>query len=192
MVPTPSPTWSPTSAAASSPTASSATGDPHLQNMFGQRFDLARPGISVLVRVPRGMPVEDALLVVKADARRLGARCSDIYFQDINVTGTWAHKAQPGGFRFDARGARAENEKPRWLRLGPVELKAGSGHTDKGQHYLNVYVKNLQRVGFLVGGLLGEDDHAEAAAPEERCQKILSMEAYAYGQLQQGSVAIGY
>ncbi|CAK0861843.1 unnamed protein product [Prorocentrum cordatum] len=115
MVPTPSPTWSPTSAAASSPTASSATGDPHLQNMFGQRFDLARPGISVLVRVPRGMPVEDALLVVKADARRLGARCSDIYFQEINVTGTWAHKAQPGGFRFDARGARAENEKPRWL-----------------------------------------------------------------------------
>ncbi|CAK0892183.1 unnamed protein product [Prorocentrum cordatum] len=158
--------------------------------MFGQRFDLARPGISVLVSVPRGMPVEDALLAVKADARRLGAHCSDIYFQEINVTGTWAHKAQPGGFHFDARGDRAE--KPRWLKLGPVQLKVGNGHADKGQRYLNVYVKNLQRAGFPVGGLLGEDDRAEAAAPEERCQKLLSMEAHAYGQLQQDSVAFGY
>ncbi|CAK0846216.1 unnamed protein product [Prorocentrum cordatum] len=160
--------------------------------MFGQRFDLARPGTSVLVSVPRGTPVEDALLVVKADARRFGAHCSDMYFQEINVTGAWANKARPGGFHFDARGAR--DETPKWLKLGPVELKVGNGHTDKGQHYLNVYVKNLQRVGFIVGGLLGEDDHAEAAAPEEGCQKTLSLKARPYGEVAhgQGSVAIGY
>ena len=34
-------------------------------------------------------------------------------------TGTWADKAQPGGFHFDARGAR--HEKPQWVHLGPVD-----------------------------------------------------------------------
>ncbi|CAK0822742.1 unnamed protein product [Prorocentrum cordatum] len=171
---------------------SSATGDPHLQNMFGQRFDLVRPGKAVLVSVPRGTPVEDALLVVEADARRLGTHCSDMYFQEINATGTWANKVRPGGFHFDAHDAR--DETPKWLKLGLVELKVGSGHTDKGQPYLNVYVKNLQRTGYRVGGLLGEDDHTEAAAPEKGCQKMLSLEARLYGQASdlKGSVAIGY
>ncbi|CAK0888738.1 unnamed protein product [Prorocentrum cordatum] len=183
---TPAPTPAPTTS------LSSATGDPHLQNMFGQRFDLVRPGKSVLVSVPRGTPVEDALLVVEADARRLGTRCSDMYFQEINATGTWANKVRPGGFHFDAHDAR--DETPKWLKLGLVELKVGNGHTDKGQPYLNVYVKNLQRTGYRVGGLLGEDDHTEAAAPEEGCQKMLSLEARLYGQASdlKGSVAIGY
>ncbi|CAK0843684.1 unnamed protein product [Prorocentrum cordatum] len=186
--PTPSPTPSPTQATSSS----SAIGDPHLQNMFGQRFDLVRPGTAVLVSVPRGTPVDDALLVVKADARRLGAHCSDMYFQEINATGTWANKARPGGFHFDARDAR--DETPKWLKLGLVELKVGSGHTDKGQPYLNVYIKNLQHTGYRVGGLLGEDDHTEAAAPEEGCQKMLSLDARVYSQAAdlQGSVAVGY
>ncbi|CAK0880006.1 unnamed protein product [Prorocentrum cordatum] len=186
LAPTPSPTPSPSQATS----LSSATGDPHLQNMFGQRFDLVRPGTFVLVSVPRGTPVEDALLVVKADAHRLGSHCSDMYFREINATGKWANKARPGGFHFDARDAR--DETPEWLKLGPVELKVGSGHTDKGQPYLNVYVKNLQRTGYRVGGLLGEDDHTEAAAPEKGCQKMLSLDARLYGQAEnlQGSVAI--
>ncbi|CAK0874016.1 unnamed protein product [Prorocentrum cordatum] len=188
--PTPAPTLAPTPAPTTS--SSSATGNPHLQNMFGQRFDLARPGTSVLVSVPRGTSVEDALLVVKADARRLGAHCSDMYFQEVNATGAWANKVRPGGFHFDALDAR--DETPKWLKLGLVELKIGSGHTDKGQPYLNVYVKNLQRTGYRVGGLLGEDDHTEAAAPEEGCQKMMSLQARVYGQASdlQGSVAIGY
>eukprot|EP00959_Pyramimonas_sp_CCMP1952_P343531 7195630-Pyramimonas_sp.AAC.1 len=80
--PTPSPTPSPTPTPAPTQVQVAAVGDPHLQNMFGQRFDLAKPGKSILVSIPRGKPVEDALLVVQADARRLGARCSDIYFQE--------------------------------------------------------------------------------------------------------------
>jgi len=172
-------------------TPATATGDPHLQNMLGQRFDLMRPGTSVLVRVPRGTPIEDALLVVKADARRLGAQCSDMYFQEINVTGTWADKAQPGGFHFDARGAR--HEKPQWVHLGPVELKVGHGHTDKGILYLNVFVKNLGRAGVPVGGLLGEDDHTEAAAPADGCQKLFSLNSGPHGLAahRQGSIAVG-
>ena len=128
----------------------------------------------------------------KADARQLGAQCSDLYFQEINITGAWANKAQPGGFQFHALGDR--DEKPKWVKLGPLEFKVGHGHTDKGQKYLNVYVKNLGRAGFLVGGLLGEDDHAEAAAPEEKCMKTLALKAGPHGRAadRQGSVAVGY
>lgn len=152
---------------------SSGTGDPHLQNMFGQRFDLQRQGTSVLVSIPRGTLAEDALLFVQADARRVGALCSDMYFQEINVTGTWAEKAQRGGFHYDVRGA--PREKSEWVKLGPTNLKVGHGQTDSGVHYLNIYVKHLSGAGLPVGGLLGEDDYTEAAAPDKECQKTMSL-----------------
>ena len=40
---------------------------------------------------------------------------------------------------------------------------------------MNFYVKHLRDAGAAVGGLLGEDDHTEAATPEERCQKSMSL-----------------
>jgi len=185
-------TFTPALSEAPIPTPSSGIGDPHLQNMLGQQFDLMRAGTSVLVSVPRGTPDEDALLLVKADARQLGAQCSDMYFQEINITGAWANKAQPGGFQFHALGDR--DEKPKWVKLGPLEFKVSHGHTDKVQKYLNVYVKNLGRAGFLVGGLLGSDDHAEAATPEKKCMKTLALKAGPHGRAadRQGSVAVGY
>jgi len=185
----PAPTPAPTPP--TPPALPSGTGDPHLQNIYGERFDLARPGTSVLVSVPRGTPADDALLVVQADARRLGAQCSDLYFQEINATGAWAEKARSGGLRFDLHGAR--NDKPTWVKLGPVELKVGRGHTNEGIQYLNVYFKNLGRAGFPVGGLLGSDDHTEAAAPEKGCLRTISLSKAPHDQAvhRQGSFAIG-
>ena len=40
---------------------------------------------------------------------------------------------------------------------------------------MNFYAKHLKDAGAAVGGLLGEDDHTEAATPEERCQKSMSL-----------------
>ncbi|CAK0880678.1 unnamed protein product [Prorocentrum cordatum] len=55
---TPSPTSSPTPSPTPTPApAASATGDPHLQNIHGERFDLMRPGNAVLIQIPRGEPV---------------------------------------------------------------------------------------------------------------------------------------
>jgi hypothetical protein len=141
--------------------------------MFGQRFDLAKPGKFILVSIPRGKPVEDALLVVQADARLLGARCSELYFKEVNVTGTWADMAQPGGFHFDTRGAH--DKKPKWENVGPVEFKVVNGHTEQGLPYLNFYVKHLGRAGEAVGGLLGEDDHTDEATPSELCKTTVSL-----------------
>jgi len=68
----------------------SAVGDPHLQNIHGERFDLMKAGKHVLINIPRGMSADNALLRVQADARRLGGHCADMYFQELNVTGSWA------------------------------------------------------------------------------------------------------
>lgn len=153
--------------------AASATGDPHLQNVHGERFDLARPGNFELIRIPRGQPVENALLVVQAHARQVGGRCSDMYFVSLNVTGAWADAARAGGFRFDADGAGEET--PKWSKFGPVEIKIVRGHTAEGTRYLNVYVKHLGRAGLPVGGLLGEDDYKGVSTPPAGCFKRMSL-----------------
>jgi len=168
--PTPIPTTVPTPA----PSTATATGDPHLQNVHGERFDLMTPGKVTLVNIPRGKRVEDALLAVEADARRLGGRCADMYFQTLNITGVWADKLQAGGFTFDAQGAQS-HKVPEWTTFGPLEVKVVHGRTEKGVKYLNLFVKHLGHAGFAVGGLLGEDDHTDAARIPGECQTIISL-----------------
>jgi hypothetical protein len=144
-----------------------ATGDPHLQNVHGERFDLMKPGMHVLINIPRGVPAQHALLRVQADARRLGGSCADMYFQEVNVTGSWAEAKQDGGYRYVVSQGAVEN--PQWLAFGKVELKVVHGHTQSGLQYLNFYVRHLRRAGFIVGGLLGEDDHKDATTPPASC-----------------------
>ncbi|CAK0883937.1 unnamed protein product [Prorocentrum cordatum] len=172
---TPGPTLAPTLAPTAAPTVSSAgaTGDPHLQNMFGQRFDLMKPGAHVLINIPRGVRAENALLRVEAEARRMGRGCADMYFQTLNVTGQWAEAGQERGYQYDA--LSGSKESPRWLTIGKVEIKVTHGQTESGIRYLNFYVKHLGQVGFAVGGLLGEDDFTDAASIPDGCKKMTSL-----------------
>ncbi|CAK0911642.1 unnamed protein product [Prorocentrum cordatum] len=149
-----------------------ATGDPHLKNVFGERFDLMMPGRHVLINIPRGEPAEKAQLHVEADASRLGGQCEDLYFQELNITGSMAEEVQTGGYRFQARG---DNETPEWLSFGKIQLKVVHGRTDHGIEYLNFYVKHLKRAGLPVGGLLGEDDHSHVEKPPEDCIQHVTM-----------------
>jgi hypothetical protein len=153
--------------------AATAVGDPHLQNVLGERFDLMQAGHHVLINIPRGMSAENALLRVQADARRLGGHCADMYFQEVNVTGSWAEAKQAGGYHFSV--SQGDVKAPQWLAFGAVALKVVHGHTDSGFLYLNLYVKHLARAGFAVGGLLGEDDHGDASTAPEACVKQLSL-----------------
>jgi hypothetical protein len=166
--PTPSPTPQPPSGGGGS---ASATGDPHLTNVLGQRFDLQREGWHTLVQVPRGAEGEAALLSVEAEARQMGAACADMYFQSLNLTGRWVG---PEGRVFSA-GSVAKKEPRRWLRYGKVELKVVQGHTKSGIEYLNLFVRHLKLAGYPVGGILGMDDHTAAASPGEKCRKRLSL-----------------
>jgi len=181
-IPTGTPTSSPTSSptkSTSNPTPSpteaqaSATGDPHLQNIHGERFDLTKPGKHVLINVPRGESAGEALLRVEAEAHLMGGSCEDMYFQGVNITGAWAEAKQPGGYAFVS--GITDNGIPNWLLFGKVELKVAHGHTHTGIKYLNVYVRNLGRAGFPVGGLLGEDDHSEVATLPEACKRKMQL-----------------
>merc|ERR1719188_1748096 len=149
-----------------------AIGDPHLTNIYGQRFDLMRPGMYVLIHIPREAPVESTLLRVTADARRLGGACADLYFQEMNITGAWVNAQYAGGLHFQAW--KVLDEKPSWVKFGKVQIKVAHGHTRQGILYLNFYVKHLDHAGFAVGGLLGEDDHLEAATPSKACVHQIS------------------
>jgi len=158
-------------AAGAAPDGASATGDPHLQNVLGQRFDLMKPGMRVLVNIPPGR-LTKVLLRVEADVRRLSGHCADMYFQEFNITGAWVDTTKAGGLHFQAQGV---SDGPGWLKFGKVELKVAHGHTKQGVQYLNFYVKHLGHAGFAVGGLLGEDDHSEAAMPSEVCAQKVSL-----------------
>ena len=153
----------------------SAVGDPHLQNIHGERFDLMKAGKHVLINIPRGMSAENALLRVQADARRLGGQCADMYFQQVNVTGSWAEAKQVGGLHYSV--SQHDAKAPEWVAFGKVELKVVHGRTDSGLLYLNLYVKHLGRAGFAVGGLLGEDDHEDVSAAPESCSQRLALVA---------------
>jgi len=144
-----------------------ATGDPHLQTVHGERFDLMKPGNHVLINIPRGMRAEETLLRVQAETRRIGSSCTDMYIVGVNVTGSWADAKQAGWYRY-AVSTRVV-ETPGWVAFEKVELKVVQGHTQSGINYLNLYVKHLGRTGFAVGGLLGEDDHKDAMTPPEHC-----------------------
>ncbi|CAK0867011.1 unnamed protein product [Prorocentrum cordatum] len=115
---TPAPTL-PSTSAATPPSSATGTGDPHLQNIHGERFDLMTPVMVTLVNIPRGKRVEDALLAVEADALRLGGHCADTYFQGVNITGIWADKLQARGFNFNAEGVQS-HKVPKWTNFGPL------------------------------------------------------------------------
>jgi len=132
-----------------------------------------KPGKHVLINIPRGAGTEQSLLRVQADARLMGGRCADMYFQELNVTGSWADAKQAGGYHYSV--SQGDVKVPEWVAFGKVGLKVVHGRTDSGLSYLNVYVKHLGRAGFPVGGLLGEDDHADVTTPPEACVKSLSL-----------------
>merc|ERR1740121_3411587 len=108
-----------------------AVGDPHLQNVHGERFDLMQEGRHVLINIPRGTGAEQAILRVQADARRLGGQCADLYFQELNVTGSWAEAKQAGGYHYSV--SQSDAETPKWVALGKVPESRSGTHGQRPQ-----------------------------------------------------------
>lgn len=152
---------------------SQAVGDPHLQNMMGEKFDLMTPGWHVLVQIPRATS-DSGLLRVTASAKTMGGACSEMYFQEVNVTGAWAFAKKANGYYFNANQSDG-GYKAAWVRFGSVDVKVAFGRTGHGDRYINFYVKHLNGVGHRVGGLLGEDDHASEAAVPAQCKMTIAL-----------------
>jgi len=192
--PTPSPPTPPAPAPPAPPGGAQAVGDPHLQNVHGERFDLMKVGKHVMLNIPRGMSAENVLLRVQADAVRLGGHCADLYFQELNITGSWAEAKKVGGYHYVV--SQRVAEAPEWIEFGSasrtVNVKVVHAHTQKGLKYLNFYVKNLGRVGFPVGGLLGEDDHIAASTPSAHCGREMTLLEMAQGAKGHGESASSF
>ena len=167
--------------AATSASAQS-TGDPHLQNIHGERFDVMKPGEHVLIHIPRQERLENTLLHVQAVAQTLGVACEDTYFVRINVTGKWPNALRPGGFTFRADDPDSGAES-KWMSLhglsNGLQMKVVHGQTQQGIRYLNFYIKHLDRTGFPVGGLLGEDDHEDVSTLPRACERRMALKSSA-------------
>jgi len=153
----------------------SGVGDPHLTNMYGQRFDLYRTGVSVLLQIPGGAFVgpRRTLLRLEADVRRIGSVCSDVYFQVVTISGPWTNRSS--SITLFAKESEGKPNSMKWRRFGKVDLKVAHGRTREGVDYLNVFAKNLGRAGCPVGGLLGGDDWTQAAQRPSGCGRALSL-----------------
>jgi len=153
-----------------SSTQVSATGDPHLANLRGEKFDLLQRGKHMLIQVPRFAGPEQTLLRVDADVTG-GISCNYSFIKGINITGKWAaehNKHLTQGFRFIARPQSPPSKRVKAWRhnLGPVHAKVTYGHMPSGLAYLNFHVDGLAELGLPVGGLLGVDGHANVSSKQ--------------------------
>jgi len=148
-------------------------GDPHLTNMYGERFDIYRTGVHVLLQIPRWAGPQETLLRLEADARRMGRMgdaCSELYFQAVGISGIWTNQSHK--LEFSAKSDDKPNSM-RWTWFGKVEVKVVNGRTRLGLDYLNVFARNIAHTNYPVGGLLGEDDHSSVTTPPKACIKQL-------------------
>jgi len=170
----------PSSVVTTTPARVSASGDPHLVNVHGQRFDIFQPGVHTLLQLPQGIYDVDTLLRVQADAKQLGGACADMYFQTLNFTGRWVRDVQarhgkPSSFMsFHAQTPKTGNTTS-WMHFGKVDLKVVWGHTSDHSKYLNMYARHLSQTGIPIGGLLGNDDHTAASTPSPKCKRTMTL-----------------
>merc|ERR1719382_1941498 len=112
-----------------------AVGDPHMQNVHGQKFDLMQPGSHTLVHIPRFSAKASAKFHVQAEVDRIGRACADMYIQKLNVTGQWAYEHRQGGLHFDAE-THKHRRGTNWMHFGRpsrrVDMKVVYGHTPTG------------------------------------------------------------
>jgi len=163
------------------PCAASSSGDPHMVNMFGEKFDVLKRGMHVLIQIPQGADPQHTLLRVEANVTG-GKLCNYTFIKNLNITGQWTKEHRPGwpvarpdGFQYAAlsHGQRAPQEQydgklvthKSHLNFGEVKLMIAYGKmVDSGLTYLNFRVKNLHNVTEPVGGLLGLDDYKDVSS----------------------------
>jgi hypothetical protein len=176
-----------------------ATGDPHMTNILGQRFNVFKVGRLEFLRVPfQSRPVEANLTILATVDDIVGTldECKQArYITSLVFGGAWVSDnrllvsmSSSGQMRVSLGGQRLEpSDRP--LSLGQVlhlhmpsedkvELRAGEtafAVTPSGNHggqhfFLNFNASSLKSLNCKIGGLLGEDDHSTVGTPPAECQ----------------------
>jgi len=94
-------------------------GDPHLENLRGQRFDI-HDGLHRLVHLPRGSSESDALLKIDAEAAVMGRdTCYSVFVREAKLSGKWIGDEVKVSLRSpagqDAFGALMSGQSKKWL-----------------------------------------------------------------------------
>jgi len=119
----PSPTQAEAQPLSSSPIQ--VTGDPHVINVRGERFNIMQIGSHVLMELPRGSKLHQVHLRVDADVEQFGD-CRTLYMQGLQVTGKWLESpGLPGSLEFRARGGNLSFGGP-GIDAGHALLRAGN------------------------------------------------------------------
>jgi len=194
LAPTPSPTLAPTP----SPASASASGDPHLTNTRGERFDIFKSGQMEFLRVPYESVTKNANFTVLATIQGVSdsiEKCKEYrYITSLRFGGAWL-----GDQLLDV----AMHEQQMVVLLGGVKVKpslqplpignmqlnmpnerqlhVGVGATwidvsrdiQPLHFFLNMQARSLGSLGCRIGGLLGEDDHVGVSTPPSGCDRGL-------------------
>jgi len=91
--PTPQPTAQPTPQPSPAPTADThAIGDPHIQNVVGDAFDLWRTGWSNFLQIPLHLDGQEPRLLLRGNVERYwGDGCAPAFLQEVSVSGQRLH-----------------------------------------------------------------------------------------------------
>ncbi|CAK0807242.1 unnamed protein product, partial [Prorocentrum cordatum] len=64
---------------------------------------------------------------VQARATHIGAGCAELYFTEINITGTWARRHRMADLHWAAQDV--ERGRARWNKFHQIGVKVVHGHT---------------------------------------------------------------
>jgi len=189
-------TPAPTNAPAPLPDDPTAIGDPHLTNTRGDKFNIMKSGLMEFLRVPYESASEEANLTVSATVEDMkDDKCSfDKRIASFNFGGTWLggrvldvtmHKPETHVISVLLDGNRVTpSSQPlnigsvlqlhisrEHLSIGFTHLGVDSARLDVSHDgpYLNMRATSLSSLYSRIGGLLGEDDHADASGPVAGC-----------------------
>jgi len=202
--PTPWPTPPPTNAA--QPVTPSATGDPHLINSRGEHFNIFKTGQMEFLRVPYESVAAKADFTALATIQAVAEtdnKCEQVqYITGMRFGGSWLKgksleinldSINPGGVQKQMSvllGGEQVMQSPEPIDVGEkmqliwnndeqAVLKVGeaSVHMKLNHYFLNVDAHDFVSLGSKIGGLLGEDDHADVSTPPSGCEREMLAKA---------------
>jgi len=172
-----------------------------LVNIRGQRFDIYKVGQIEFLRVPKKAQKEQANFTVVAtiqDVAGSTSRCKQSrYITSMNFGGTWL-KDKPLEVSMD-RGhmnvmlggvqmkpslqpmpigrmvkVHLRDETQLIVKVGKAKIVV-SRDIQPVHFFLNVQATSLGKLGYKIGGLLGEDDNADVSTPPSECKNLMML-----------------
>jgi len=171
-----------------------AHGDPHVQNLLGEKFDILALGEMNLLNVENK---GTSFLKVNGTIARVGGQCEQTFISELKFSGSWVQKSvrvkaglkgleicesltcidasfYPGSEQIKVISGKLSMQ----VDEVPISVEQASHW---GWNYLNMGIKNLHSLkarNFDILGLLGTDSHENASRPPLGCSNVDLMSSH--------------